>query len=177
MTTNAIALNVNTAAGVLLGAATGALGLMAGTYFIFSCAVMPGLSTGDDRTLILAMQQINVAIQNPLFFAAFFGSAALPAAAAVMLRGTEPQATRWAWIGFGLYLLGVITTVAVNVRLNNTLATVEPNAAPHDLAAARHDFLRPWIAWNIGRGLLTVTALGCLTRALYLHGRYEAPLR
>ena len=55
-------------------AATLATGLMAGLYFAFSCAVMPGLARTDDRTFVAAMQWINVRILNGWFALAFGGA-------------------------------------------------------------------------------------------------------
>jgi hypothetical protein len=60
-------------AGIVLGLAALTTGLMAGVYYAYACSVMPGLARTGDRTFIDAMQQINVAIQNPVLFAAFSG--------------------------------------------------------------------------------------------------------
>src|SRR4051812_43009671 len=72
--------------GSVLLAATVVAGLQAGTYFTWSTGVMPGLAKVDDRTFISAMQQMNVAIVNPLFIATFLG-APLLAGAAVFATG------------------------------------------------------------------------------------------
>ncbi len=47
---------------------------------------MPGLAGVDDRGFIEAMQQINEAIQNPVFFLSFLGALAQTAAAAEITR-------------------------------------------------------------------------------------------
>jgi len=51
-------------------------GLMAGLFFAFSVSVMKALARLPPAEGIAAMQSINVAILNPLFGAAFFGTAA-----------------------------------------------------------------------------------------------------
>ena len=45
-------------AGIVLGAAVIAMGLLAGLYYFSAIAVMPALTAADDRTLVDAMQQI-----------------------------------------------------------------------------------------------------------------------
>ena len=72
------------ARGILLAAAVLVAGLQAGTYFTWSTGVMPGLARVDDRTFVEAMQQINLAIVNPLFLATFLGAPALAGAAALL---------------------------------------------------------------------------------------------
>ena len=50
-------------------------GLMAGLFFAFSVSVMKALGRLPSAEGIAAMQSINVAIINPVFLAAFFGTA------------------------------------------------------------------------------------------------------
>jgi len=45
--------------------------LMAGLFYAFSCSVNLGLARLSNAEYISAMQSINRAIQNPIFFAAF----------------------------------------------------------------------------------------------------------
>jgi uncharacterized membrane protein len=52
-------------------------GLMAGIFFAFSAFVMKALSRLPASEGMAAMQAINVAILNPLFFVVFFGTLAL----------------------------------------------------------------------------------------------------
>jgi uncharacterized membrane protein len=51
-------------------------GLMAGLFFAFSVSVMKALARLPSGAGMAAMQSINVAIINPVFLAAFFGTAA-----------------------------------------------------------------------------------------------------
>jgi uncharacterized membrane protein len=57
-------------------AALGA-GLVAGIFFAFSTFIMAALARLPAEGGIAAMQSINVAVLNPLFFLAFFGTAAI----------------------------------------------------------------------------------------------------
>ena len=45
-------------AGIVLGVAVIAMGLVAGLFYFSSIAVMPALTAADDRTLVDAMQQM-----------------------------------------------------------------------------------------------------------------------
>ncbi len=56
-------------------------GLQAGTYYTWASGVLPGLARVDDRTFVHAMQQMNVAIVNPVFLLSFLGAPALAGAA------------------------------------------------------------------------------------------------
>ena len=78
------AMTSNVRGPVLLVAALVA-GLQAGTYFTWATGVMPGLAKVDDRTFVHAMQQMNIAIVNPVFIATFLGAPLL--AGAVDRRG------------------------------------------------------------------------------------------
>ena len=50
------------------------MGLLAGLFYAYSVSVVPGLGQADDRTLVDGMQQINEAIENPVFFVGFLGA-------------------------------------------------------------------------------------------------------
>jgi uncharacterized membrane protein len=159
-------------AGMVLGLAMIATGLSAGLLYSYACSVLPGLAQTSDRTFIDAMQQINEAIQNPVFFASFFGALALTAVAAVQQRRLGPgAATRWAVAALALYACALLVTVGANVPLNDHLAAAGDPARIADPAAVRNHFQAPWIAWNIARTVLATAALACLGRALVLHGR------
>ncbi|MFH8792287.1 DUF1772 domain-containing protein [Streptomyces sp. NPDC017941] len=155
--------------GVLLGAATVAMGLSAGAFYTFACAVMPGLARGPDRTYIEVMQHMNEAIENPVFFASFLGAPLLTAAAAWRLRRSGTPC-RWALAALFSYAVAFVLTVAVNIPLNERLAEAGDPARIGDPAAVRADFEDAWVAWNAVRALLSTLAVGFLVRALVLFG-------
>ena len=104
-------------------------GLMAGLFFAFSVSVMKALARLPSAEGIAAMQSINVAIINPVFLAAFFGTAAacvLIIMIASLLRWHDPGAV-YLLIGGAFYLIGTfLVTFVFNVPKNNALATVAP---------------------------------------------------
>ncbi|MCZ0988925.1 DUF1772 domain-containing protein [Streptomyces diastatochromogenes] len=148
----------------VLGAATIAMGLIAGVFYIFACAVMPALARSDDRTYVEVMRNINVVIQNPVFFLGFMGALALTAVSAWQLRGAA--CARWVWAALAAYALVFLVTMAFNIPLNNALA------AKGDPSTLRKHFEGPWVAWNVVRAVGSTVALGLLTRALLVHGRF-----
>jgi uncharacterized membrane protein len=128
-------------------------GLLAGLFFAFACAVVPGFRRFDDRTYVLAFRAINRAILNGWFLLVFF-AAPVSAVVAAVLGG-------WSWGLIAAAALAVLTflvTVTANVPRNNALdAAVDTTAA--GMRAARERFEGPWARWNL---LRTVTAVGAL---------------
>ena len=146
-------------------AALGA-GLISGLFFAFSSFVMTALHRLPSATGISAMQSINVAVLNPLFFAAFFGTAALCflLALAGLIRWPESNAI-YLIVGALLYLAGtILVTMVCNVPLNNKLARVKPESA--EGASLWKQYLAAWTAWNHVRTVAALAGAACFTMAL-----------
>ena len=162
--------------GVGLVAATLAMGLMAGVFWIYANAFMPGLRRTDDRTFVGAFQAVDRAIINPMFLGTFFGALLLTGlAAALHLGGDGRPVLPWVVAAFVLYLAVVVVTMGVNVPLNDGIKAAGDPDRIADLAAvrARFDEAR-WVRWNLARAVATTAALGCLAWALVLYGRIPA---
>ncbi|WP_030678139.1 DUF1772 domain-containing protein [Streptomyces rimosus] len=154
----------DTARTATLFAATLATGLMAGLFFAFSVAVMPGLRQADDATFVTAMQRINSAILNGWFALAFAGAPLLIAAAtALHLRAGARSALLWPAAALVLYVAMLVITFSVNIPLNNALGAAH---APGELSTLRALFEDKWNRWNLIRTLTTTAALACLIRAV-----------
>lgn len=126
--------------------AAAASGLMAGVFFAFSTAVMPGLADLPAADARAAMLRMNVRIQNPLFLLIFSGNA--------VLCGIE--VFRGHYVGGLLYIVGsFVLTMTINVPMNNRLERTDDAYWP--------EYLRRWTPWNHVRGLAclasTVTLL------------------
>jgi len=159
-------------ADIVLGAAVIAMGLLAGLFYFSSIAVMPALTAADDRTLVDAMQQMIVKIENPAFFLTLLGAPALAAVALVQARRSgSAQTAGWIVAGLALYTVMVVVTIAVHFPLNDELKKAGDPARIENLAAVRDDFVTPWVAWDIVRTLASTAAFGSLTWALVLRGR------
>ena len=142
-----------TAGGVLV-AATVTTGLMAGTFYVFACAVMPALARSDDRVYVDVMRDINEVIENAVFLPVFLGALVLAGLAG--WQSHRAPGRWWVWAGATAYALAFLVTVAANVPLNDALAR------PGDPAALRERFEDPWLAWNAVRAALSTVATGCL---------------
>lgn len=161
--------------GLVLGAALVAMGLIAGVFYSFSVAVMPGLAGADDRTFVVTMQQINRAIENPAFFLSFVGALVLTALAAELQRRHGPAvATRWVVAALVLYGIVLAVTAGINIPLNDQLDRAGDPDRISDLAQVRDRFEGPWVAANIVRTLGSTAAVAALARALFLHGHTPA---
>jgi len=144
---------------LLLLAALGS-GLMAGTFFVFSVAVMKALAALPPPQGIAAMRSINRVIVNPLFLTVFLGSGAVALAVAAMAWPAP-----WALAGALLYLVGSIgVTMRFNVPRNNALERVAPDSMQG--AALWRDYLVSWTAWNHVRTVACALALVCFAIAL-----------
>ena len=58
----------------VLAIATVVHGLLAGVFFVFACAVAPGLRRVDDRTFVCAFRAINRTILNGWFLSVFMAA-------------------------------------------------------------------------------------------------------
>jgi uncharacterized membrane protein len=161
---------------LLVVATTIATGLLAGLFYGYACSVMPGLARADDRTLVDGMQQINEAILNPIFFLTFMGAPALNLAAWLVLRRSrqrDDEVLRWILIGLALSVLGFVVTMVLNVPLNDDLAAAGDPSRIGDIAAVRHDFLGPWIVWNVLRTVLITGSFAALVWSLVVGARHR----
>ncbi|MFI6267299.1 DUF1772 domain-containing protein [Micromonospora zamorensis] len=153
-------------------AATITSGLMAGLFAAFAYAVMPALRTADDQTFVGVMQRINVAIVNGWFMLSFLGALVFGVLSALLAwRGDGRPALPWIIGGLTLYLAMFVITTAVNVPLNDKLASAGDPGHIADLAAVREHFESSWVTWNIVRALASTAAFGCLSWALVVYGR------
>ncbi len=141
-------------------------GLIAGVFFAFSTFVMSALARLQPAQGIAAMQSINITVINPLFMAAFLGTAAACILLAVssLLRWHQPDAA-YLLIGSLLYLVGTLgVTIVFNVPLNEALARVEPDST--DGATLWASYLANWTNWNHIRAAAALAAAASLTIAL-----------
>jgi uncharacterized membrane protein len=123
-------------------------GLIGGLFFIFSNTIMRAFDRLPAAAAVAAMQNINRIILNPLFFLAFFGTAAVCVA---LLLVSVPRlhltSAVVACAGALIYLVGsIVVTMVWNVPLNNKLAAVSLTAS--DLAAQWQAYRVPWTMWN-----------------------------
>ncbi|MFE0676652.1 DUF1772 domain-containing protein [Streptomyces sp. NPDC058867] len=138
----------------VLTAATTTTGLLAGSFYVFACAVMPGLARSGDAVYVAVMRDINEVIQNPVFLTSFLGAPLLTGLAVWRARGERRGLL---WSALTANVLALLVTVTVNVPLNDRLA------GSGSAAALRAEFEGAWVGWNVVRGVLVTVALVCLT--------------
>jgi len=141
-------------------------GLVAGVFFAFSAFVMKALSRLPPGEGIAAMQSINVAVLNPWFMIAFFGTAAacVLALIASLLQSHKPGAV-CLFVGSSLYLVGsLLVTIVFNVPMNGSLASVAPTDP--DSASQWAGYVVSWTAWNHVRTAAALAAAASFSVAL-----------
>ena len=142
--------------------------LVAGLFFAWSCSVMPGLARLTDREFVAAMRSANRAIQNPVFFAAFFGAPFFLIISTVLFYD-RPARFPLLLAATVVFLSGTFgVTVFGNVPLNDRLDRFEPETASDaEFALQRASFERRWNNLNHIRTVsstlaLILTAIACL---------------
>ena len=141
-------------------------GLIAGVFFAFSAFAMTALGRLPPDQGMAAMQSINVAVLNPWFFAAFFGTGALCAVLAIasLFRWSEPGAL-FLLAGGLLSLVGtILVTMRLNVPLNNGLAAAQPESVQARGLWTR--YLAEWTVWNHLRTAASLAAAAAFIGAL-----------
>ena len=156
---------------VVLIAAAGTMGLMAGVFGLYSNAIMPGLRSTDDRTFVGAFQAIDRSILNPVFMVVFVGALLLSGAAALLhLPDGQRSVLPWTVAAFVLYLAVFVITIVVNVPLNDRIkAAGEPDQIDARSVRAQFDEGK-WVRWNHVRSVASIAGFGCLIWALVEHG-------
>lgn len=150
---------------ILVTAAAVGSGLLAGILFTFSNFAMRALASRPPAEGMAVMQAINVTIQNPLFFALFFGTTLLSLGAVVWgaLHTDEPGAMLLLAGGLSMVLGTFAVTGAGNVPLNNRLAAA--SATSDEGQAIWREYLVRWNRLNHVRVLSSTAAATCFVLA------------
>lgn len=147
--------------------------LVAGLFYAYSCSVIPGLGRLSDTEYLKAMQSINRAILNPVFFSSFMGALLfLPLSTWMSWRQPVLQHGFWCLlIAMLIYVAGVFgVTMLGNVPLNNTLDQFDiAGGTAEQIRSQRSAFENRWNTLNhirtVGAILsLLFTILACLCR-------------
>jgi uncharacterized membrane protein len=140
-------------------------GLMGGFFFAFSVCVMGALRRLPAAQAITAMQSINVVVLNPIFFAAFFGTAAACLFLVVASGANwDTPGSHLIMAGSVLYLVGsVVVTIIRNVPLNEALKAVDANSAEGEIMWDR--YFAEWVPWNHVRTVTCIASAVLLTIA------------
>lgn len=136
--------------------------LMAGLFYSYSCSVNLGLGRLPDAEYITAMQSINRAIQNPVFFISFLGTPLLLPLSTYLNYGQPVSMRFWLLLAATVvYLIGVFgVTVFGNIPLNRMLDVFDVRSASmEEMASQRVKFEGPWNKLNVIRTLASTLAI------------------
>lgn len=135
-----------------------AAALNAGLFFIFSVCIMAAFARLSPAEGAAAMNAVNVVIQNPWFFSAFFGAALLSLVLAVIGFMQGGAGGLLAVTGGTVFLVAVIgVTIVFNVPLNDALAAAPAGSA--EQAALWQRYLDVWTMWNHVRTIGSLAAV------------------
>lgn len=155
-----------------LAGATLTTGLVSGVFYAYAISVNLGLAAQPDASYVATMRAINARIQNPAFFASFFG-ALLFLLAALAAHHPRPRSCRFRLVAVACALYmggGFLLTAIVSVPMNEELArVVAANASPGGLARARAAYEGPWAFWNGVRTAFSSMAFLALIGACLSH--------
>lgn len=159
------------AKGSTLIAATITMGLVAGLFYTFAQAIMPGLGRSDDSVFVAAFQAIDKAINNPWQAIGFVGAPVFTVLAAALHLGADDQAALvWILAAIGLYGVVLAITFRVNLPLNKAIQAAGEPTSIVDLGAVRERFESRWVRSNIARAAFSTAAFACLTMTLAVFG-------
>lgn len=140
-------------------------GLMAGLFYAYSCSVNPGLKLLGDSEYIKAMQSINRAIQNLIFFLPFLGLLLLFPWSTFQLYNLQNSLPWMLITAMCVYFIGVfMVTVLFNVPLNEQLEKFPIHTATeNEMSEMRKVFE---VSWNRFHTIRTISAIVSFGMAL-----------
>ncbi|WAC12574.1 anthrone oxygenase family protein [Dyadobacter pollutisoli] len=146
---------------VLLATAL-ASALIAGLFYSYSCSVNPGLGQLSDVNYLSAMQSINKAIINPIFFFSFMGTLFLLPVSTYMHYSSGFSSRFYILLAATIiYAVGTFgVTMVGNVPLNDALEKFDiAGASAQQLATWRSQFEKPWNNLHFIRTVASVVSL------------------
>lgn len=136
--------------------------LMAGLFFAWSFSVTLGLARLSNTEYISAMQSMNRAIQNPVFFICFLGTVVLlPLSTYLHYEGSVSARFWFLLFAAFIYFVAVFgVTIFGNVPLNEMLDAFRlETASDEEISSIRAKFEEPWNALNMVRTVASTIAI------------------
>lgn len=146
------------------------VGAMFGFFYAYIASGINGLSTMPADRAIDAMNAINIAVRNPIFFPLFFLTpfACFIAAGFGWFSSAKPAAVLIATAGVVYLLGGLILTAQINVPMNDALKLVDTaTLTPQQAAQVWDDYASDWSFWNAVRTGFTGISLLFVGLAIY----------
>lgn len=140
--------------------------LIAGFFYAYSCSVNAGLGRLMDEEYLKAMQSINKAVLNPLFFMSFMGTLVMLPVSTLMWFQMEGASVGFYFliVASALYIFGVFAVTGMgNVPLNEALDKFNLNTASvQQIKSMRLLFEAPWNRLHAIRTWANLAAFMCL---------------
>ena len=158
---------------IIVAAAILLTGIMAGIFFTWSNAVMPGIGKLDDLEFLQAFKSMNRVILNRAFLAVFGGAMLAVFLVPVSHFMLFPKPLFWFYLCvFFVYAIGVFgVTVNGNIPLNELLDQANlSNMSGNELKALRETIESKWISYNLIRTLCSTIAFACLIYSHFFWG-------
>lgn len=153
---------------IILAATAICSALISGLFFAYTYSVNPGLHKLDDRTYLMAMQNINREILNPVFYSCFLGAPLLLIVSSVLYFDLSSPKFYLILTACLSYIIGVfMITGTKNVPLNNQLDSFDISTASSDaIHRIRLLIEDPWVFWNNIRTVFSFITLVSLIMSL-----------
>lgn len=137
------------------------IGAIFGFFYAWTCSTLWGLDNIDPFIAIKAMQAMNEAVRNPVFFPAFFLTPVLLLISAILAYLHRRKTTSIFFVlAFMCYFSGaLLVTASINVPMNRALAE---SIVLENVEAAKtvwQNYSAPWQFWNIIRTIASGIAL------------------
>ena len=147
--------------------------LIAGFFYAYSVDVMPALDGMESAEAIRAMQQINTAVRNPVFFVTFFVTPVAAVVAALLLHLSDSKPAALAMIGAAaVYMVAAfLPTATINVPMNEALALQDTSVSTGSFADVWQAYSTRWTFWNTFRTVASSIAVLLTGAAIALHFR------
>ncbi|WP_104384340.1 DUF1772 domain-containing protein [Sphingobacterium sp. HMA12] len=153
---------------ITLAATATCSALISGLFFAYTFSVNLGLHKLDDKTYLMAMQNINREILNPVFYSCFLGAPLLLIISSVLYFDLSSPKFYLILTACLSYIIGVLMiTGTKNVPLNNQLNSFDISTASSDgIHRIRLLIEDPWVFWNNIRTVFSFITLVCLIISL-----------
>lgn len=144
-------------------------GAIFGFFYAWICSTMWGLDAADPVVAIKAMQAMNDSVRNMVFAPAFFGTpfALAIAAALAFAAGRRKAASAFGAAALVYVCGGLLLTIAVNVPMNEALATIDATTDSARAQSIWQAYSKPWQAWNTVRAIASGIALALTGFAIF----------
>ncbi|MEO6722540.1 MAG: anthrone oxygenase family protein [Ferruginibacter sp.] len=136
--------------------------LIAGLLYGYTCSVNPGLGRLPANEYLAAMQSINNAIQNPIFFASFMGTMVLlPLSAYLQYHQGHSLCFILLIAATAIYITGVFGVTAFgNVPLNEALDKFNlTTSTPAQIVSQKLQFEQRWQFFHNIRTIAAIISL------------------